>query len=185
MHRLPHAVPSLLLVVLVCSAAGCLAAAEHRCNFDAITKKADMQPIAVVREMPQRGRGAWQAYTASVGDRADGWTPLRIAVSTLDLEKEENHCMEEGDMRPTFRGYNTECREGDLFTMQKKHELIDKIIPTAIKLHTDRLLVQRDNTDAILQALKTIKRAGYEGCRHGAVLCFWSWRDVCGHMCYS
>ncbi|ORC91103.1 putative surface protease GP63 [Trypanosoma theileri] len=159
MHCFPHTVPLLLLlVVLVYTTVGCLASAGHLCNNDKITRRADMQPIAVVREMPQgRKRGAWQAYTASVGNSEDGWTPLRIYVSTRDLENDEKYCVAEDEMRPTFRGSEMHCTEGDLFTMQKKRELIDHIIPTAIKLHTDRLLVQRDTTNAILTALKTIQ----------------------------
>ncbi|KEG10867.1 surface protease GP63 [Trypanosoma grayi] len=93
--------------------------------------------VTVVREVPRRGQGARHAYTASP---SGAWAPLRILVSTLDLEDERRYCTALGQHRPSFIGGNAVCYGVHVLTPEKKR-VLDRTIPVAVKLHTDRLLV--------------------------------------------
>ncbi|RNF23281.1 surface protease GP63, partial [Trypanosoma cruzi] len=64
------------LMTVLCCTGVCVAAdpaVKHRCGFDAMMKKYGRLPTAVVREVPRRGQGAVQAYTAASEDGDDGW----------------------------------------------------------------------------------------------------------------
>ncbi|PBJ77923.1 surface protease GP63 [Trypanosoma cruzi cruzi] len=90
------------LMMVVCCTGVCVAAdpaAKHRCGFDAMMKKYDRLPTAVVREVPRRGQGAVQAYTAASEDGDDGWAPIRIKVSAEDMFDPLRHCTAAGDLR--------------------------------------------------------------------------------------
>ncbi|ORC76918.1 surface protease GP63, partial [Trypanosoma theileri] len=108
-------------------------------------------PVAVVREVPKRGQGAWQTYTvaeltAGVTGKEDenkGWESLRINVSHKDLDDEKKYCKDQNQKAKSFWSGNEEqCKDEDVLNDEKKKELIEKILPEAIKLHTDRLLVK-------------------------------------------
>ncbi|KEG06574.1 major surface protease [Trypanosoma grayi] len=129
----------LLHVVLLQCTCVCLAAVGHSCNFDQVMRSSG--PPAVVREVAQRRQGAWQAYTAA----APGWEPIRIKVFTEDLKNELRYCTAEGQERPNFVGRNVTCNASDILTADKKALLIDQLLPEAIKLHSDRLLVVPEN----------------------------------------
>ncbi|KEG15352.1 surface protease GP63 [Trypanosoma grayi] len=170
MHRHPH---TSLLLLVVCCASVCLAAEPYQCTFDDVVKRGGPQTIAVVKEVPPNGQNGWQAYTlsATVGEESE-WKPIRILVSTEDLKDPTKYCNEttpeekkpatksaksktavaltaEGTeertvvKRPDFQGRTVTCKEADLLTAQRKADLADKILPAAVKLHTDRLLVKR------------------------------------------
>ncbi|ORC89243.1 putative surface protease GP63, partial [Trypanosoma theileri] len=114
-------------------------------------------PVAVVREVPKRGQGAWQTYTVATEEGVTGeavaatgeekWEPLRINVSYENLE-DGKYCKDKDDKVMNYWTGNdkVQCREVDLMKTDKKNELIKKILPEAIKLHTDRLLVKRVKT---------------------------------------
>ncbi|RNC47452.1 surface protease GP63 [Trypanosoma cruzi] len=97
---LPLLLPWLMMVV--CCTGVCVAAdraVKHRCGFDAMMKKYGRLPTAVVREVPRRGQGAVQAYTAASEDGDDGWAPIRIKVSAEDMFDPLRHCSAAGDPR--------------------------------------------------------------------------------------
>ncbi|RNE95800.1 surface protease GP63 [Trypanosoma rangeli] len=97
-------------------AGGCLAAA-HRHAFDEVLWGSGRPPTAMVRELPRKGQGATQAYTvATAGEENSGWAPIRIAVSTEDLTDPSKHCSEEGEMKPNFRGQNSQCKKEEVLT---------------------------------------------------------------------
>ncbi|RNE95553.1 surface protease GP63, partial [Trypanosoma rangeli] len=69
----------LLLLAMHCTG-GCLAAApalRHRCNFDEMMRK-NGPPTAMVRELPRKGQGTMQAYTATTKEDEGDWKPIRI-----------------------------------------------------------------------------------------------------------
>ncbi|RNC33119.1 surface protease GP63, partial [Trypanosoma cruzi] len=114
---LPLLLPWLMMVV--CCAGVCVAAdraVKHRCGFDAMMKKYGRLPTAVVREVPRRGQGAVQAYTAASEDGDDGWAPIRFKVFTEDLKNPLKYCTAEGQQGSDLWGIMTVCRRGNIFT---------------------------------------------------------------------
>ncbi|RNC51269.1 surface protease GP63 [Trypanosoma cruzi] len=94
MRQPRHATPLLPLVVLLLMgcASGCIAAApatQYRFGFDVMMRRSGRLPTAVVREVPRKGQGEMQAYTVATQDDDSGWEPIRMAVSTEDLERHE------------------------------------------------------------------------------------------------
>ncbi|ORC84926.1 surface protease GP63 [Trypanosoma theileri] len=139
---------SLLHVVLLLFICGTVARPAYACNYDEIKEKSG-PPVVVVRELPKKGEGTWQAYTVSTSEDSNGnkgWEALRIRVSIEDLKK-ENYCASTGETRKDFLdGQNAPCTPNDFMMPGKEKAIKDDILPAAIKLHTDRLQVQRMKT---------------------------------------
>ncbi|KEG05849.1 surface protease GP63 [Trypanosoma grayi] len=165
MHQHPHVslLLPLLVVVVVCCASGCVAAESYKCTFDDVVKESGSQEIAVVKEVEQKGQNGWQAYTLSTKEEESERKPIRISVSTLDLNDPTKYCGRDGLLvklpflgnerkqkttlkndamkRPYFLGGTFKCEASDVLTPERKADLTDKILPAAVKLHTDRLRV--------------------------------------------
>ncbi|RNE97562.1 surface protease GP63 [Trypanosoma rangeli] len=106
---------------------------------------------AVLRELPRKGQGATQAYTvATKAEENSGWAPIRIAVSTEDLKDTNKYCTKEGEMKPDFRGQNSPCKKADVLTPDMIKTIVDEILPVAVGLHAERLLVQRVKTPFVV-----------------------------------
>lgn len=71
------------------------------------------------------------------------WEPLRVKVSTLDVSTPGQYCSAAGQTRPTYDGKSTVCTAADVLTAEKRALLLNTVLPAAIKLHTDRLMVNR------------------------------------------
>ncbi|KAF8299859.1 putative surface protease GP63 [Trypanosoma cruzi] len=144
-----HTAPPLLLLpwlmmVLYCAGV-CVAAdraVKHRCGFDAMMKKYGRLPTAVVREVPRRGQGAVQAYTAASEDGDDGWAPIRIRVSAEDMHNPLRHCTAAGDLRIDHNGRAITCEADDVLTEERRSIILRQILPAAIQLHAERLSVR-------------------------------------------
>ncbi|EKF28927.1 surface protease GP63, putative, partial [Trypanosoma cruzi marinkellei] len=145
-----HATPPLPLVVLLLMycASGCIAAdpaLAHRRGLDAMMGRSGPLPTAVVREVPRKGQGTMQAYTVATQDDDDSaWRPIRIEVSTEDLEKQrkkKTFCEVVGDKCVNVFGEQVTCEAGHLLSDEKKELYSKKILPGAVKLHAERLLV--------------------------------------------
>ncbi|RNC43517.1 GP63 group I member a protein [Trypanosoma cruzi] len=128
----------LLLVLLLCCVSGSVAVAEHRCISDEIEKKVGPQTTAVVLELPTLESGMIRALTASDPD----WAPIRFQFFTEDLNDPSRYCTAEGQIRPDFTGGTVECKEEDILTEEKKSIILNSLVPRALKMHTDRLLVE-------------------------------------------
>ncbi|RNE97382.1 putative surface protease GP63 [Trypanosoma conorhini] len=132
LHRLV-AVPLLLLLCwLRCS----LGFVEHRCTFDERMRSAGALPVT--RELPRKGQGAWEAYTAG----ASSWEPIRIKAFTEDMKSGLRYCTAAGDLRPDFEGGIAVCRGEHVLTPEKKALLVAQLLPESIQLHANRLLVR-------------------------------------------
>ncbi|RNC49958.1 GP63 group I member a protein [Trypanosoma cruzi] len=79
-----------------------------------------------------------RALTAS----APEWAPVRFQLFTEDLNDPSRYCTAEGQIRPDFTGGTVECKERDILTEEKKSIILNSLIPRALKMHTDRLLVE-------------------------------------------
>ncbi|RNE95037.1 surface protease GP63, partial [Trypanosoma conorhini] len=138
-----------LLLVIRC-AGGCLAAApaqRHRC-VPGETALGVAPAAAVVREVPRKGQGAAQAYTVAAaaargGRSSEGWAPIRIEVSTEDLNDETKYCTAQDESKPNFKGGTEDCQDKYVLDAARKSTLVNEVIPVAVQLHAERLLVQR------------------------------------------
>ncbi|KAF8295947.1 putative surface protease GP63 [Trypanosoma cruzi] len=128
----------LFQVLLLCCFSGSVAVAEHHCISDEIEKKVGPRTTAVVLELPTREIGMMRAMTASDPE----WAPIRFQVFTEDLNDPSKYCTAEGQIRPDFLGGTVECKEKDILTEEKKSIILKSILPRALKMHTDRLLVK-------------------------------------------
>ncbi|RNE96073.1 surface protease GP63, partial [Trypanosoma rangeli] len=105
---------------------------------------------AVLRELPCKGQGAMQAYTVAAKEEGNsGWAPIRIFVSTEDLKKDgqwkwrkKRYCENAGEQCTNYLGYEATCTATDVLSEEKKALYEKTIIPMAVKLHAERLLVK-------------------------------------------
>ncbi|ORC80956.1 putative surface protease GP63 [Trypanosoma theileri] len=106
--------------------------------------RVDPPAKVVVRELPRAGdRASHQTHIVSSSDK---WEPLRINVSSLDLD-EKKYCRGHLDERKSYRmGSTLSCPEDDVLSGDKKNTLLNKILPAAINLHSDILLVKQLET---------------------------------------
>ncbi|RNE96471.1 surface protease GP63, partial [Trypanosoma rangeli] len=101
---------------------------------------------AVVREVPRRGQGAMQTYTVATKEDNSDWKPIRIKVFTEDLKNvipgSGRYCEKRGDRCPDYLGHNRTCVTEHVLSEEKKKLYEKTIIPEAVKLHAERLLVK-------------------------------------------
>ncbi|ESL05225.1 surface protease GP63 [Trypanosoma rangeli SC58] len=130
----------------MCCAGGCLAAAQRFALDEMMRRGGRPSETAVVREVPRRGQGAMQAYTVATKEDRSDWKPIRIKVFTEDLKNgtpgSERYCEKRWERRPDFLGHNMPCTADDILSEQKKQLYEKTIIPEAVKLHAERLLVR-------------------------------------------
>ncbi|RNC42159.1 surface protease GP63 [Trypanosoma cruzi] len=91
----------------------------------------------VVRDAPFLS--SWCA--AAIHRHWEGWTPIRINVSTRDLDDTGKHWISERYHAMNSLNDNCEC-EGDVVSSAHGIILEDEVVPAAVKPHADRLLVQ-------------------------------------------
>ncbi|ORC81207.1 surface protease GP63, partial [Trypanosoma theileri] len=111
----------LFLFVQLCSTSGILA---------------EEQSTEVVQEVPKEGQGASWGYTIVTTNR----TFIRINTSTEDLT-EDKYCTAVGEVIKDFKEEDAQCQGHFVLSEKMKKTFLDTILPAAIKLHADRLLV--------------------------------------------
>ncbi|EAN79738.1 Gp63-1 surface protease homolog, putative [Trypanosoma brucei brucei TREU927] len=110
----------------------------HRCDFGKLMKNMSMRDLPVVGEPPvPKGDLVHAIVTSSTA----GWQPIRFKVFKSDIEDRSKYCGSVGETRSNFRGTNYQCNTDSLLTKEKK-SLLSVVIPDALKMHTDRLMVQ-------------------------------------------
>ncbi|ESL05568.1 surface protease GP63 [Trypanosoma rangeli SC58] len=142
----PPLLAVVVVVVAMCCAGGCLAAAQRFALDEMMRRGGRPSETAVVREVPRRGQGAMQAYTVATKEDHSDWKPIRIKVFTEDLKNgtpgSERYCEKQWERRPDYLGHNMTCKADDILSEQKKQLYEKTIIPEAVKLHAERLLVR-------------------------------------------
>ncbi|EKG08199.1 surface protease GP63, putative, partial [Trypanosoma cruzi] len=137
----PAALPLLLMMLaLMCFSSGCFAATlTYHCTFDDAMRVDRTKSMPVVMKNVPLGTGsASQTYTVIGGN---GWAPIRINVSTKDLDDTYMYCRSNlSRVKNLLTGYE-EC-QGNALSEDKRKILIENVVPAAVKLHADRLLVQ-------------------------------------------
>ncbi len=58
--------------------------------------------------------------------------PIRIAISSLDLDSTSRYCDTVGESTPDFTGGTVTCTADDIFTVDKKTALLTQVIPRVI-----------------------------------------------------
>ncbi|ORC89831.1 surface protease GP63, partial [Trypanosoma theileri] len=101
-----------------------------------------VQSTGVVRELPRKGKSGVQAYTVATQNENEEWKLIRIKASTKDLDNKSRYCTQIGDKVMNFQDDIDDCVASQILTEEKKSMFIDHIIPGAIRMHRDRLLVQ-------------------------------------------
>ncbi|CCW72227.1 unnamed protein product [Phytomonas sp. Hart1] len=125
-----------------------LIAAGHRCIFDKMQRLQLATGTSAVPEVGDRGAPPRQgAEQHGWFTPPDLWEPIRISVFTEDLDDSSRYCTQPEEMKPNFKGSMMQCNSDNVLTDEKKQLLRKKIIPDAVQMHKDRLLVQpvRDN----------------------------------------
>ncbi|PBJ81167.1 surface protease GP63 [Trypanosoma cruzi cruzi] len=145
-----HATPllPLLVLLLMYCATACIAAApatQYRRGLDEMMEKYGPFSTTVVREVPRKGQGTMQAYTVATQDDNSGWEPIRIKVFTDGLKstrRKETYCQRVGDECDNLLGERITCKEEHVLSEAKKKMYTENILPGAVKLHAERILVK-------------------------------------------
>ncbi|KAK7199217.1 major surface protease gp63 [Novymonas esmeraldas] len=120
---------------------------EHRRDFDAL------QARTVSTRVSRGSRVADTAgQTPEVTEPSD-WTPIRVAVFAHDIDDSSRYCTEAGQRRPDFDGNTVICGPDDVLTDTKKQTLLEFLIPSAVRLHEERLSVQRERGNIVVDRL--------------------------------
>ncbi|EKF34084.1 surface protease GP63, putative, partial [Trypanosoma cruzi marinkellei] len=117
-------------------------AVKLRCGFWRDDEEYGRLPTAVVREVPRRGQGAMQAYTAAREDGDDGWAPIRIKVPAEDAYDPLRHRTAAGDLRIGHDGRPRTCEADGVLTEERRSIILRQTLPAAIQLHSERLSVR-------------------------------------------
>ncbi|KAK7199156.1 major surface protease gp63 [Novymonas esmeraldas] len=149
---LKAAVVAVLLCAVVCSCASQPVpaptnAGEHHCGFD------ELEEETIATRVSRVSRTANTDGKLSVATAAStAWRPLRIVVFANDVANRSRHCTRSGELRPNFRGGNLTCESADVLTRSKMHTLLGLLVPLAMRLHQERLSVQRESGNLVVDA---------------------------------
>ncbi|CCW72232.1 unnamed protein product [Phytomonas sp. Hart1] len=120
-----------------------LIAAGHRCIFDELQRLQLATGTSAVPDVGDRGapqgQGAEQHGSITA---TDPWEPIRISVFTRDLDDSSRYCTQPGEMRPDFSGSMIKCNPDNILTDEKKQLIRKQIIPSAVQMHREHLLVR-------------------------------------------
>ncbi|KAK7199266.1 major surface protease gp63 [Novymonas esmeraldas] len=117
---------------------------EHYRDLDAL------QATTVSTRVSRGSRVADTAGRPFVITAPPDWTPIRIAVFTYDIEDSSRYCTAAGQLRPDFTGNTVTCGPDDVLTNPKKQMLLELLIPPAVWLHEERLSVQRERGNIVV-----------------------------------
>ncbi|KAK7199473.1 major surface protease gp63 [Novymonas esmeraldas] len=120
---------------------------EHRRDFDAL------QATTVSTRVSRGSRAAVTAGRPFVITAPPDWKPIRVAVFAYDVEDSSRYCTEAGQRRPDFDGNTVTCEPDDVLTDSKKQRLLEFLIPSAVRLHEERLSVQRERGNILVDRL--------------------------------
>ncbi|KAK7200720.1 major surface protease gp63 [Novymonas esmeraldas] len=120
---------------------------EHRCGFDELQERKTGTRVSRVSHVAHADADERSMVTASTA-----WQPIRIAVFTDDIADSSHYCTAAGQLRPNFTGGTVTCRSADVLTHTKKQTLLELLIPSAVELHGERLNVQREGGNIVVNS---------------------------------
>ncbi|KAK7199250.1 major surface protease gp63 [Novymonas esmeraldas] len=132
---------------------------EHHRSFDAL------QARTVSTRVSRGSRVADTAGLPFVITAPPDWKPIRIAVFTYDISDSSRYCTEAGQRRPDMKGNTVTCEPDDVLTDIKKQMLLELLIPSAVRMHEERLSVRRERGNIV------VDQSAFEvsKCRHFSV----------------
>ncbi|KAK7199168.1 major surface protease gp63 [Novymonas esmeraldas] len=116
----------------------------------------DLDALPALTVSTRVSRGSSVADTAgqpTVTTVPPEWKPIRIAVFAYDVDDSSRYCTEAGQLRPDFTGNTVVCEPDDVLTDTKKQMLLKFMIPSAVRLHEERLSVQRESGNIVVDRL--------------------------------
>ncbi|KAK7201128.1 major surface protease gp63 [Novymonas esmeraldas] len=116
----------------------------HRRDLDAL------QARTVSTRVSRGSRVADTAGQPFVITAPPDWKPIRVAVFTYDIDDSSRYCTEAGQRRPDMKGNTVTCEPDDVLTDVKKQTLLEFLIPSAVRLHEERLSVQRERGNIVV-----------------------------------
>ncbi|ORC83422.1 putative surface protease GP63, partial [Trypanosoma theileri] len=150
----------LFLLLLPYCVYGLVALRDDRCTYDTTVWK-NMKnktvytplPVSIVRELPQSGKSTVSLYTTTsttttVKSDEEDWMPIRIHVSSDELDRVMRRCS--SGMTGSSHRHSPSCRDGSVLTPQKRDILLNELLPAAIALHSERLLVVRSRFNLVI-----------------------------------
>ncbi|KAK7198053.1 major surface protease gp63 [Novymonas esmeraldas] len=117
---------------------------EHHQSFDAL------QARTVSTRVSRGSRVADTAGRPTVITAPPDWTPIRVAIFTYDIANSSRYCTEAGQRRPDMKGDTVICESDDVLTDTKKQTLLEFLVPSAVRLHEERLSVQRERGNIVV-----------------------------------
>ncbi|KAK7199348.1 major surface protease gp63 [Novymonas esmeraldas] len=117
---------------------------EHYRDFDAL------QASTVSTRVSRGSRVADTAGRPFVITAPPEWKPIRVAIFTYDVDDSSRYCTEAGQRRPDFEGKTVVCGPDDVLTDTKKQTLLKFLVPSAVRLHEERLSVQRERGNIVV-----------------------------------
>ncbi|KAK7199332.1 major surface protease gp63 [Novymonas esmeraldas] len=117
---------------------------EHHRDFDAL------QASTVSTRVSRGSRVADTAGELQVVTVPPDWKPIRVAVFTEDIADSSRYCTQVGQLRSDFTGYLVICGPDDVLTDAKKQMLLEFMIPSAVRMHEERLSVQRERGNIVV-----------------------------------
>ncbi|KAK7199329.1 major surface protease gp63 [Novymonas esmeraldas] len=132
---------------------------EHRRDLDAL------QAGTVSTRVSRGSRAADTAGRPFVITAPPDWKPIRIAVFAFDTANSSRYCTEAGQLRPDMKGNTVTCEADDVLTDAKKQRLLGFLIPSAVRMHEERLSVQRERGNIVVD--RVINQ--HPDCRHFSI----------------
>ncbi|KAK7199249.1 major surface protease gp63 [Novymonas esmeraldas] len=117
---------------------------EHHRSFDALHAR------TVSTRVSRGSRVADTAGRPFVITAPPDWKPIRIAVFAYDIADSSRYCTRAGQLRPNMKGSVLTCSPDDVLTDTKKQALLKFLIPSAVRLHEERLSVQRERGNIVV-----------------------------------
>ncbi|KAK7199198.1 major surface protease gp63 [Novymonas esmeraldas] len=154
--------------VLVCAAVR--GWAQHVVSEPDVVKEhhRDLDVLQARTVSTRVGRGSRVADTAGrpfVITAPPDWKPIRVAIFTFDIADSSRYCTKAGQRRPDFDGNTVICEPDNVLTDTKKQTLLEFLVPSAVRMHEERLSVQRERGNIV------VDRGIYEDtpCRHFSI----------------
>ncbi|ORC83663.1 surface protease GP63, partial [Trypanosoma theileri] len=112
--------------------------------------------VSIVRELPQSGKSTVSLYTTTtttttntaVKSEEEGWMPIRIHVSSEELDRAMRRCS--SGITDSSHRHSPSCRDENVLTPRKRDILLNELLPAAIALHSERLLVVRSRFNLVI-----------------------------------
>ncbi|ORC81751.1 surface protease GP63 [Trypanosoma theileri] len=137
------------LLLLYCTLVTLAVTEHHRCVFDRVSVKLgtsyDLSKQEKARDPVSGSLQTWSTEAPSKREEPqEGWEPIRIKLVFDNLKMAGHDCSENVNKNPIKTLLNTEfnCTDHDILTEEKKNILVNEILPEAINLHKERLLVK-------------------------------------------